>query len=149
MKAQAHCPFIKSGEQMIIKSWYKPIYFLLGIIFTLLAIIGIVLPLVPTTPFALLAVFFFSRSSPRFHLMLLKSPIIGRAILDWEVNQVIRPKAKISACLLLLASIIVIWLKSQIPVVGKGLVSLCLTGVGVFLVTRSSYPKQDLDNIGE
>lgn len=56
----------------------------LGWTFTLLALAGVALPLVPATPFALLAAFCFARSSPRAYRWLLACPTLGDLIRDWR-----------------------------------------------------------------
>ncbi|MGD6958858.1 DUF454 family protein [Rossellomorea aquimaris] len=52
----------------VIKKIKKMIYILLGLLFLGLGIVGIVLPLIPTTPLLLLASFFFVRGSERFEV---------------------------------------------------------------------------------
>ncbi len=66
----------------------------LGLICVALAAIGIVLPLLPTVPFILLAAFFFARSSSRLHNWLLTHPTFGPFIDDWNSSGAIRPRAK-------------------------------------------------------
>lgn len=66
----------------------------LGLLCIAFAMIGIVLPLLPTVPFLLLAAFFFARSSDRLHNWLLSHPTLGPPIEDWQVRGAINPKAK-------------------------------------------------------
>lgn len=66
----------------------------MGFVCLLLGAIGVVLPILPTTPFVLLAAYCFSKSSKRFHRMLLEHRIFGSLISDWEQYGVIPLKAK-------------------------------------------------------
>ena len=62
--------------------------------FLLLGGIGVVLPLLPTTPFVILAAACFARSSPRMHGWLLHSELFGPMLRDWEANRCISYKVK-------------------------------------------------------
>ncbi|SFL03969.1 YbaN family protein [Shimia haliotis] len=65
-------------------------------------LIGVVLPLLPTVPFLLLATFCFARSSERLHNWLLSHGTFGPMIEDWNRNGAIRPSAKRAATLSIL-----------------------------------------------
>jgi uncharacterized membrane protein YbaN (DUF454 family) len=56
----------------------------LGFICVILGVVGIFLPLLPTTPFLLLAAWLFARSSNRFHTWLMNHPKLGPFILVWQ-----------------------------------------------------------------
>lgn len=60
-------------------------------------LVGVVLPLLPTVPFLLLAAFCFARSSERLHNWLLSHKSFGPMIEDWTRNGAIRPSAKKAA----------------------------------------------------
>ena len=62
-----------------------------------LGLIGIVLPVLPTTPFLLLAATCFAKSSKRFHHWLLNSPLFGPIIRDWQEKRYIKKKVKVWA----------------------------------------------------
>jgi uncharacterized membrane protein YbaN (DUF454 family) len=74
----------------------------LGFIMVGLAALGVVLPLLPTTPFLLVGAACFARSSPKWHQWLLNHRWFGAFIHNWQVHQCIHLKTKLVA----LASII-------------------------------------------
>jgi len=81
-------------------------YLLISIAFVsiLLGLIGILLPLLPTTPFFILALACFARSSARFHQRLLTSPYIGPLLVDWERDKRIDKQRKKQILLMVVGS---------------------------------------------
>ena len=92
-----------------------------------LGLLGVLLPLLPTTPFMILASICFARSSPRCHRWLLSRPHLGPAIQDWERGGAIRTRAKIWATLVLA---LVIGSTAVFAPVAFG-VRLAVVGIGV------------------
>lgn len=83
----------------------------LGWLAIVLGILGIVLPLVPTTPFMLLAAWCFARSSPRFHDWLLWRSPFGRYIRHWQQHRGMPPGAKSRAMIVIVITFAVsLWL---------------------------------------
>ena len=81
----------------------KRMFFLIsGWLSLSLGVIGIFVPVLPTTCFVLLAAYCFSRSSERLYFRLRAHKLFGPLIVDWEDNHVIRLKAKIMATSLLI-----------------------------------------------
>jgi len=72
----------------------KLLYNAAGCISVGLGFAGLFLPLLPTTPFLLLAAFCFSRGSERLHGWLLGHRTMGPIIDDWNRNRIIRPRVK-------------------------------------------------------
>ncbi len=69
----------------------------LGLFFVGLGILGALLPLIPTTPFILLASYFFARSSPRMNQWLRTSRLFGPLIRDWQEKGGVRLSVKFTA----------------------------------------------------
>ena len=72
-----------------------------GTLCVVLGIIGIFLPLLPTTPFMLLAAACFARSSQRFHDWLLANRSFGPLIREWQRHRSIPYRTKVTAIMLM------------------------------------------------
>lgn len=81
----------------------------IGALSLLLGIIGIFLPVLPTTPFILLTAACWSRSSPRFHAWLHQHRTFGPMVRDWENHRAVPLKAKWLAWSMMTMSCIVVW----------------------------------------
>ncbi|TCT18262.1 hypothetical protein EDD68_12225 [Melghiribacillus thermohalophilus] len=77
-----------------------------GFLFLGLGIIGIILPLIPTTPFLLLSAACFVRSSDRLYIWLLNNRWFGKYIRDFREKRGIPLKAKVTGIVLLWVSMI-------------------------------------------
>lgn len=100
-----------------------------------LGALGIFLPLLPTTPFVLLAAGLFARSSERFHRWLLEHRIFGPLIRDWRAYRSMPRRAKVTA-LTMVAVVFPIstYAVSDVPYLPWGLVAL---GVVLFAFLAS------------
>lgn len=65
------------------------LYKVLGFLFLGLALIGVFLPLLPTTPFVLLAGACFAKSSERWHNWLMSNATFGPMLKNWQEHQCI------------------------------------------------------------
>lgn len=109
----------------------------LGLICVALAMIGIVLPLLPTVPFLLLAAFFFARSSSRLHSWLLSHAQFGPFIEDWNSSGAINPRAKRLATWSI-AVVFALSLAIGVPVFVIVVQAVTLSCVLLFIWTRPS-----------
>lgn len=73
----------------------------LGTLFLLLGIAGAFLPVLPTTPFMLLAAGCYARASSRFYNWLLNNPTFGPTILEWRRYRSIPWRTKLTAIALM------------------------------------------------
>ncbi|ASP76186.1 DUF454 domain-containing protein (plasmid) [Sinorhizobium meliloti] len=105
-----------------------------------LGIVGIFLPLLPTTPFLLLAVWLFSRSSPRLAKWLMDHPLFGPLLRDWREEGTISRRAKISAVLLMSLALIYLWVAFEPPAIALLVVTGIMFICGAFIVSRPEPP---------
>lgn len=90
------------NEDDIIK---KIIYIVLGSLFLGLGAIGIIVPILPTTPFLLLSAYFYLRSSKKLYNWLINHKILGPYVYNYLTYKTIPKKAKISAISLIVITI--------------------------------------------
>jgi len=107
----------------------------LAYLFLGLAIVGIVLPGLPTVPFLLLAAWFAARGSERLHRWLYSHPQLGTLLIDWEQQGAISRRSKrIAVALLALSWGFMYWRVNNAWLLAG--VALMFIAVAAFLLTR-------------
>ena len=114
----------------------RPFFLTLGLVSLGLGVIGVFLPLLPTTPFVLLAAFAFSRSSERLYAWLMSHRYYGPLVSNWQRHGVIRPRVKWTAVPLILALAGSSILFLDAPAWAKIPLALVCAGVICFILTR-------------
>lgn len=103
-----------------------------------LGAVGAMLPVMPTTPFLLVALWAGARSSPRLRFRLYRHPRFGPALRAWHRRGAVPVRAKLAACLLMGAS----WLLLALAGLNGGVlagVGLFFAAVATFIVSRPTH----------
>jgi uncharacterized protein len=117
----------------------RAFWVVVGAVATAFGVAGVFLPLLPTTPFLLLAAFAFARSSPRLHAWLLGHPRLGPVVLDWQRHGAIRRGIKVLALSMMALSLAVtIAMGFAWWIVGSQ--ALVLAAAAAFIVSRPEPP---------
>lgn len=119
----------------------------IGCVAVLLAILGIFLPLLPTTPFLLLASACFMRSSERLHRWLLGNPLFGEYLRNIEGKKGMPLRAKIITLVLLWASLGFSIHKVQ-ALPAQGLLAVIGVVVSAWILRMPTMRKNDHDMVG-
>lgn len=104
-----------------------------------LAIAGIALPLVPTTPFLLLAAFCWYRGSPERYTWLINHPRYGAIIRDWQEHRAIARRTKVVA-IAAMGAMVVATILMNAPRAVLAVQVVILVIVGVIIITRPERP---------
>jgi len=113
-------------------------FFALGCLFVVVGFVGAFLPLLPTTPFLILAAGCFARSSPRIENWLLNHPQFGPVLRDWREHGSIPRKAKLFACIGMTLGYAVFWWTSKPgPLLAAG-VAVLMIGAAAYVLSRPS-----------
>lgn len=115
------------------------LWLLLGYAAAGFGIVGIFLPLVPATPFLLVAAYAFARSSPRLHHWLTSHRLLGPFIDNWQRFGAISPQAKTSAVVVMGVTLLASW------VLGAGAMLMAVqvlatAGACAFILSRPNGP---------
>lgn len=104
-------------------------FLLAGLCSLALGLLGILLPILPTVPFILLAAYCFARSSDRLYQWLMAHPWFADALQNWQAEGAMRKglkkKAYIVSSLSFIVSITIvplIWVKVMLACIGTGLI---------------------------
>lgn len=113
----------------------RGIYALLGWVAVGLGLLGAVLPVLPTTPFMILAAFLFAKGSPRARAWLIERSGFGAHILDWEREGAIKRSAKLWA-IGTMAAVLLLSIVFRFPLWVIALQAALMGPVALFLWTR-------------
>lgn len=113
-----------------------------GLLCTGLGFLGIVLPVLPATPFFLLAAYLFARSSPRLEQWLLNLPRIGPSIRAYRAGLGISRRTKWWATLIIALSILLsAW---RLPVLTAKMLVILLGAIGIWYIHRRVPTREDV-----
>jgi uncharacterized protein len=109
--------------------WIRALFLVAGTVALGLGIVGVFLPVLPTTPFVLLAAACYARGSRRFHQKLLANRTFGPIIVEWERYRSIPYRTKLAAVVLMSLTMAIsivffvrpVWLKAVLAVMGIAL----------------------------
>lgn len=131
MFSECHCSPSETGRDA---AWP---FRLLGIAAVGIALAGVVLPVLPTTPFLLIAAWAFAHSSPRLDAWLRAHPHLGRPLAAWEDRRAIPRRAKAVAGVSLPAGWLLLW-SGGAPVGISVAAGAVMLAAGVWILTRPS-----------
>jgi len=114
-------------------------WLVVGILALALGGLGVVLPILPTTPFVLVAAFAFANSSERMHRWLMEHNIFGPLIVNWQRYGAISLSAKV-LCLLSMAAVLVISSLIAVPTYIIVVQALVVGACSLFIISRPLPP---------
>ena len=128
-----------SGEPVVAGSAaLRAVYLVLGLLLVALGLIGAFLPVLPTTPFLILAAACFARSSNRLEAWLLDHPRFGPTLRDWRLRGAVPRKAKLMSLAGMSVGFLLFWIgTSPGPLSAVAVAALMLTGL-VYIFSRPS-----------
>lgn len=118
----------------------RPLFLSLGLLLVATGAVGIFLPLLPTTPFLILALWCFARSSQRFHDWLYHHRLFGPSLQRWDQYRVIPPVAKLLAVGSMAASAAYVILATQTPWPLIALMAAVMAFGAWYVLTKPSRP---------
>ena len=119
----------------IIKSPIKLLWLMIGIVSMVLGAIGVVLPVLPTTPFLLLASFCFAKGSDRFHKWFIGTKLYKKHLESFVTSRSMTLKTKL--CILLPASaMLILAMLAMSNIYGRGFFVFLIIFKYIYFFTR-------------
>jgi uncharacterized membrane protein YbaN (DUF454 family) len=119
----------------------KFLWLLVGLMAVAIGAVGVVLPLLPTTPFLLVAAFAFARSSARLDRWLREHRSFGPLINNWHRDGSIERKVKRTAIIVIVLTPAITWLIGA-PKWVIACQIVVLSAAAMFILSRPSPPER-------
>lgn len=119
---------------MSMKRAKQAVYLIIGTLALVLGAIGLFLPVLPTTPFVILAAACYLRSSKRMHAWILRSELFGETIENFQAGRGLKRDTKIRALVLMWATISISAFFFVDQLIFRGAMFLVAAGVTVYLL---------------
>ena len=120
----------------------RPFWFAAGSLSLLLGVIGVVLPVLPTTCFVLFAAFAYSKSSPRMARYLETHRVFGPIIADWRAHGAIAPRFKAMA-VATMAAVLAVSIVMGLSVTVVAIQAVCIAAAATYILSRPSGPRRE------
>ena len=118
------------------------VYLAIGVFFVGLGVLGAVLPVLPTTPFLLISLWAFSKSSMRLERWLLEHKRFGPKLVAWRAHRVVPLPAKLAAWGSMTVSLTLMIIAQRSLVAILGAASVMAVGA-IYIATKPSKPPPD------
>lgn len=121
----------------------RPLLFVVGWLLFGLGFAGVFVPVLPTTPLMLLALWCFARSSDRFHDWLYTHQVFGPPLQQYRKYRVIPLVAKCVALIFMTASLVYLFGFLKIAVWVKVFITLSMALGAGFILSKPSLPPEE------
>jgi len=129
-------------KKIIENKFLRVLLILGGFTSIFIGVLGIFLPLIPTTPLILLAAYLFGKSSDKFHLWLIENKLFGKYIKNYQAGKGITVNTKITAIVTMWATLVLSILFATELLIIRILLTLVGIGVTIHLLKMRTYMEE-------
>lgn len=115
--------------------WRRAVYLFIAAVSFAVAMLGVVLPGLPTTPFLLVTSAFLLRSWPSMHERMLRSRFVGGLLSDWRQHRGVRPHVKLRAVTFVVVAVTLSIVFGGLPVPASVAMAACAVA-GILVILR-------------